>query len=110
MRIACALKAGVLLAACIPASGRAANPPTPVPAMSRGESRNVFGYDPTADFVAFDPQYGEKHRKYASELRELQLELARQTTKRGGRRRVRAKYFWKRAGSFIIPRTGTASI
>jgi len=81
MRIACALKAGVLLAACIPASGRAANPPTPVPAMSRGESRNVFGYDPTADFVAFDPQYGEKHRKYASELRELQLELARQTTK-----------------------------
>src|SRR6266850_704697 len=49
--------------------------------ISRGESRNVFGYDPTPDFLAFDPQYRQKHAKYASELEELQLELARQTSK-----------------------------
>jgi hypothetical protein len=47
----------------------------------RGASRNVFGYDPTGDFVAFDPQYIQRHAKYARELRELQLELARQNAK-----------------------------
>ncbi|SPE56509.1 exported hypothetical protein [Verrucomicrobia bacterium] len=47
--------------------------------MSRGESRSVFGYDTTKDFLAFDPQYLEKRRQYTGELRELQLELARQT-------------------------------
>ena len=47
--------------------------------MSRGESRSVFGYDTTKDFTAFDPQYLEKRRQYTKELRELQLELARQT-------------------------------
>ena len=41
-------------------------------------SRNVFGYDPTADFIAFDPQYREKHNKYVAELEALQTELARQ--------------------------------
>src|SRR5213592_4607424 len=46
--------------------------------LSRGESRNVFGYDSTPDFVAFDSQYRQKHAQYADELRELQLELARQ--------------------------------
>src|SRR5262249_48033590 len=46
---------------------------------ARAASRNVFGYDPTADFVAFDPQYRTQHAKYAGELRELQLELARRT-------------------------------
>lgn len=51
---------------------RAQAPPT------RGESRSVYGYDPTADFVAFDPQYLRKHARYVRELRELQLELARQ--------------------------------
>src|SRR6266853_1370103 len=50
-----------------------------IKSMSRGESRNIFGYDPTADFIAFDLTYPEKHRKYARELRDLQLELARQT-------------------------------
>src|SRR5215471_5004731 len=45
---------------------------------SKGASRNLFGYDPTPDFIAFDPQYRQKHAKYAHELRELQLELARQ--------------------------------
>jgi hypothetical protein len=45
---------------------------------SKGASRNLFGYDPTPDFIAFDPQYREKHAKYADELRELQLELVRQ--------------------------------
>jgi len=47
----------------------------------RGESRNVFGYDPTPDFVKFDAQYRQKHAQYADELRVLQLELARQTSK-----------------------------
>jgi len=46
---------------------------------ARRESRNVFGYDPTPDFLAFDPQYRIKHARFADELRELQLELARQT-------------------------------
>src|SRR5882724_7216153 len=49
--------------------------------ISRGESRSMFGYDPTADFLVFDPQYRQKHAKYAEELRVLQLELARQTSK-----------------------------
>lgn len=47
----------------------------------RGASRNVFGYDPTPEFMAFDPHYREKHAKYARELRDLQLELARQSAK-----------------------------
>src|SRR5437588_12900911 len=45
---------------------------------ARAQSRSVFGYDPTSDFVAFDPSYRQKHAKYAHELRALQLELARQ--------------------------------
>lgn len=49
--------------------------------MSRGESRSIYGYDPAGDYTAFDPQYSEKHRQYARELRELQLELARQAGK-----------------------------
>jgi hypothetical protein len=48
---------------------------------ARGQSRNIFGYDPTPDFLAFDSQYRQKHGKYADELRELQLELARQAAK-----------------------------
>src|SRR3954453_14179161 len=51
---------------------------------SRGQSRNVWGYDPTEDFIAFDPAYREKHARYAGDLRELQLELARQAA--GGRK------------------------
>jgi hypothetical protein len=51
------------------------------PVSARGASRSVFGYDPTPDFLAFDPQYLEKHAKYARELRDLQLELARQNAK-----------------------------
>jgi len=47
----------------------------------RGQSRSIFGYDPTPDFIAFDSHYPEKHAKYARELRELQLELARQNAK-----------------------------
>ena len=47
--------------------------------MSRGESRSIFGYDTTGDFLAFDPQFLEKRQQYTKELRELQLELARQT-------------------------------
>ncbi|MDB6109304.1 MAG: hypothetical protein JWR69_1054 [Pedosphaera sp.] len=50
---------------------------------ARAESRSVFGYDPTPDFITFDPQYRERHRKYVQELEQLQTELARQT--RNGR-------------------------
>src|SRR5690349_17181772 len=49
-------------------------------AAARGASRNLFGYDPTADFIAFDPQYRERHHKYVQELEQLQTELARQTS------------------------------
>jgi hypothetical protein len=48
---------------------------------ARGQSRGIFGYDPRPDFLALDPQYLQKHAKYASELDELQLELARQNAK-----------------------------
>ena len=54
------------------------NLPASYPLVSRGESRSVFGYDPTADFIAFDPQYREKHNQYVGELESLQKELARQ--------------------------------
>ena len=30
-------------------------------------ARSVFGYDPTADFIAFDPQYREKHNHYRTD-------------------------------------------
>jgi hypothetical protein len=54
------------------------NSPGTYPSVSRGESRSVFGYDPTADFIAYDPQYREKHNHYVGELEVLQKELARQ--------------------------------
>src|SRR5438445_11867302 len=50
----------------------------PVSAQQRAVSRAVFGYDTTSDFLAFDPQYRQRHHQYAEELRTLQLELARQ--------------------------------
>jgi hypothetical protein len=46
----------------------------------RRASRNVFGYDPTPDFIKFDAEYLQKHAKYATQLSELQLELARQSS------------------------------
>jgi len=52
-------------------------------AEARRASRAIFGYDPTADFLAFDPEYIPKHRQYVERLRILQLELARQAA--GGR-------------------------
>ena len=73
------LKAGLfvfLLAAGAMAADT--NLPGTYPSVSRGESRSVFGYDPTTDFIAFDPQYREKHNKYVGELEALQKELARQ--------------------------------
>jgi len=48
---------------------------------TRAESRNIYGYDPTEDFIAFDREYRAKHARYAQELRKLQLELARQSAK-----------------------------
>jgi hypothetical protein len=52
--------------------------PQLVQGAAREQSRNLFGYDPTDDFIAFDSDYRVKHARYANELRELQLELARQ--------------------------------
>src|SRR5689334_19861095 len=52
---------------------------TNMSSVARGRSRDVFGYDPTADFLLYDPQYRERHARYATELRALQLELARQS-------------------------------
>ena len=71
----CATKGPIALVAVVVLTllGRCSAQP-----LTRGESRNVFGYDPTPDFIAFDPDYRAKHAKYAQELRELQLELARQ--------------------------------
>ena len=53
----------------------------PFTSAQRIASRNVFGYDPTSDFIEFDPDYRQKHAAYAAQLRELQLELARQASK-----------------------------
>jgi hypothetical protein len=60
-------------------SGPAAEVTRPFSAEQRGASRNVFGHDPTPEFMKFDPSYRRLHARYADELRELQLELARQT-------------------------------
>ncbi|HXU79332.1 MAG TPA: hypothetical protein VN794_22320 [Methylomirabilota bacterium] len=45
---------------------------------ARAASRDEFGYDPTDDFVAFDPAYRVKHARYVEQLQTLQVELARQ--------------------------------
>jgi hypothetical protein len=52
-----------------------------ISSTERGASRNIFGYDPTPDLNRFDSEYRQKHATYAAQLRELQLELARQTAK-----------------------------
>jgi hypothetical protein len=44
----------------------------------RGAARNEFGYDPTEDFIAFDPGYRTRHAQCVQQLQELQTELARQ--------------------------------
>jgi hypothetical protein len=62
-------------------TGPGAEPTRPLSSAQRGASRNVFGYDATPDFIKFDPNYKQKHARYAQQLRELQLELARQTSK-----------------------------
>lgn len=61
------------------------NTPAATP-ETRVDSRNKFGYDPREDFIAFDPQYPQKHREAHERLRALQLELARQAGK--GRKTV----------------------
>ena len=45
---------------------------------TRGALRSVFGYDPTPDFIAFDPNYRARHHKYREELDALQAEMVRQ--------------------------------
>ncbi|HEX4645237.1 MAG TPA: hypothetical protein VH598_06470, partial [Verrucomicrobiae bacterium] len=62
-------------------SGFVAHSQEAMSAATRGQLRSVFGYDPTPDFIAFDPQYRARRGKYYDELQELQLELARQTGK-----------------------------
>src|ERR1043166_2577874 len=68
-----------LLSVAVPAP--AAEGALPLSSIDRGASRNIFGYDPTPDFLKFDPGYRQKHAKYADDLRTLQLELARQAAK-----------------------------
>src|SRR5690349_2117715 len=58
-----------------------AEPRQPFTSAQRAASRDVFGYDTTSDFIKFDPEYRQKHAAYAAQLRELQLELARQSSK-----------------------------
>src|SRR5579872_2318238 len=71
-----------ILASSILLSGdaRAAEVTRPFSSEQRSASRNVFGYDPTPEFMKFDHGFRQKHARFADELRELQLELARQTT------------------------------
>src|SRR5262249_238829 len=64
----------------LPDAGAAGGPSQTLSFEQRGASRNGFGYDPTPDFIRFDPDYLQKHARYAEELRQLQLELARQTS------------------------------
>lgn len=64
-----------------PISLHAGEPGQPISAAERAASRNIFGYVPTPEFIKFDPEYPQKHRLYAQQLRELQLELARQAAK-----------------------------
>src|SRR5882672_9819127 len=66
---------------CAGAADANTNRAPPMSSTARGQSRSVYGYDPTADFLAFDPEYRQKHSRYARDLRELQLELARQAAK-----------------------------
>jgi hypothetical protein len=40
---------------------------------------SVFGYDPTPEFIAFDPQYRTRRAKCYDAMAALQLELVRQT-------------------------------
>jgi hypothetical protein len=47
-------------------------------AMSRGESRSVFGYDNIPDFKSFNPQYEPLHARCSRELTNLKRELAKQ--------------------------------
>jgi hypothetical protein len=60
-------------------AGCGAEASQPLSSAERRASRNVFGYDPTPDFIKFDPEYRQKHARHVAQLRELQLELARQT-------------------------------
>ena len=45
-------------------------------AAERAASRSKFGYDPRADFTAYDADYAEKHARAVAELERLQGELA----------------------------------
>ena len=58
-----------------------AEPSKTISSAQRRASRNIFGYDPTPDFIKFDADYLQKHATYAAQLSQLQLELARQTSK-----------------------------
>src|SRR5262249_20568113 len=57
-----------------------AEPSKTISSEQRRASRNVFGYDPTPDFIKFGADYLQKHARYAAQLNELQLELARQNS------------------------------
>src|SRR5438309_11991690 len=75
----CELMSGFLWLASV--SIHAGEPGQPISAAERAASRNIFGCDPTPEFIKFDLEYPQKHRLYAQQLRELQVELARQAAK-----------------------------
>src|ERR1043166_9355711 len=58
----------------------AAEVPTNAPPITRGDSRAIFGYDSTPDFIAFAPRYRPKHARYSDGRNEglrISLRLAR---------------------------------
>jgi hypothetical protein len=54
--------------------------PPQVSPRSRSEAWSVFGYDPSADFRAFDPQYRDKINRYKDELERLRQEMFHQAS------------------------------
>ncbi len=64
--------------ATFPASVYAQEAPAKSGTRSRSEAWGVFGYDPAADFRAYDPQYRPKINKCKDELEQLRQEMFRQ--------------------------------
>ena len=71
----------VLVCFClfIPLTDAHAQQSDPTP-KTRAEKRAVFGYNTSADFRAFDPQYRTKINKYKDEIEALRQEMFRQAS------------------------------
>jgi hypothetical protein len=68
----------LLLATMILASTTTVGPIFGQQQPTRSEAWSIFGYDPAADFRAYDPQYRAKINRYKDELEQLRLEMYRQ--------------------------------